>query len=133
MDTDARRLAITNVIETARLERAGWAGPCSACKWASNSGLRNSCANPVSLLSRFDKREGLREGQPQQTMRRVDGLCGPEGMLFENLGWRRALSPWKSKSLLGAAFQGITAGAGLVAAGLMIGWVLANLVHLVTK
>jgi hypothetical protein len=83
MDRAARvRAELTHQIELARaVEAAG--PPCRDCK---HSTLTGSCGNPAYYSQSFEPSTGKYRidcATPQSIARAEDGLCGPEGLLWE--------------------------------------------------
>ena len=101
MDQEARVSAVRDRLGElkAGLSLAKTAPACRECIYAPIDGSgRGPCENPVHWEMRYDATAGELAGKTDRVTtteaRAEDGLCGPEGLLFEPYQWWRKGFRW---------------------------------------
>jgi hypothetical protein len=100
--------------------QAGEAGPpCSDCRYRT---ILGNCRNPAYAQPRFEASSGIYEEAfitPIVSARSDNGLCGPEGLLFEphSAAVEVAKSAWGGVKIVYFGLVGVIAALGLILTG----------------
>lgn len=124
MDAEQRAVAVKARMNELKAQHLPLTRPCSECRFGpiDGSGL-GVCEHYANWEISVDPVTGKRRGRVAVTTteaRSVDGLCGPEGLLFESYGLRKVIRWLHLQGGLGAAIFlfAVSMGALLLAAAI---------------